>query len=205
MQMRRFAVRLGSFGAMTALLVLAGCETLPLIRTESAPGANLSAYHTYDYFDKPSTDRRGYTTITTQTLEAAIDREMTARGFVRGPNPDLKINFNIAKRDKVTTYPGPGYGVGFGGWRHGYGWGLGFDSRADVETITEGTLTIDLVDRVKNELVWSGSAVRTLDAKVLDQPSKAIDQAVNLIFAKFPAGVPAGVAPTGRTPKAAAN
>jgi hypothetical protein len=190
MIMRTFGVRLGAFGVLAGLLALAACETLPVIRTEIAPGTNLSAYHSYDYFEKPSTDRRGYTTITTRSVEAAIDREMTARGYVRGPNPDLKINFNIAKRDKLTTYPGPGYGVGFGGWRHGYGWGLGFNNSADVETITEGTLTVDLVDRVKNELVWSGSAVRTLDAKVLDQPRKAIDQAINLIFAKFPAGAP---------------
>ena len=191
MFMRNLPSRGGLLGIAVAIVALSACETLPVIRTEIAPGADLGAYHTYDYFDKPSTDRRGYTTITTRTVEAAIDREMSARGFVRAANPDLKINFNIAKRDKVTTMPGPGYGVGFGGWRHGYGWGLGFDSRSDVETVTEGTLTVDLVDRLKNELVWSGSAVRTLNAKILDQPRPAIDQAVNLIFAKWPAGGPA--------------
>jgi len=204
MSMRKLPVRIGLLGIVAAVLALSACETLPVIRTEMAPGTDFAGYHTYDYFDKPSTDRRGYTTITTRTVEAAIDREMTARGFVRAQNPDLKINFNIAKRDKVTTTPGPGigYGVGFGGWRHGYGWGLGFDNRGDVETVTEGTLTVDLVDRVKNELVWSGSAVRTLNAKILDQPRPAIDQAVNLIFAKFPVGgAPAAVA----APKSAAK
>jgi len=198
MFMRNLAARIGILGTVAAVLALSACETLPVVRTEIAPGANLGGYHTYDYFDKPSTDRRGYTTITTRTVEAAIDREMTARGFVRAPNPDLKVNFNIAKRDKVTTMPssGPSYGVGFGGWRHGYGWGVGFDSRGDVETVTEGTLTVDLVDRMKNELVWSGSAVRTLNAKILDQPRPAIDQAVNLIFAKLPVGaVPAAASP----------
>lgn len=181
---------------VTAVLALglAACETVPVIRTEMAPGANLSQYRTYDYFDKLSTDRRGYTTITTRSVENAIDREMRARGFVRGPDPDLKINFNIAKRDKVTSRPGPGYGFGFGGWRSSYGYGIGYSSHSDVETVTEGTLTLDLVDRAKNELVWTGSAVRTLDTKVLDQPQKAIDQAVNLIFAKYPAAAAQPVA-----------
>jgi hypothetical protein len=183
---RNSPVRWSSLGALSAVLALSACETLPKIRTEVAPGVNLGAYHTYDYFEKPSTDRRGYTTITTRSVESAIDREMGARGFVRSANPDLKINFNIAKRDKVTTTPGFGYDAGFGGWRRGYGWGLGVGTRGDVETVTEGTLTVDLVDRAKNELVWSGSAVRTLNAKILDQPRQAIDQAVNLIFAKFP-------------------
>ena len=186
MRMRHQWVRTTVVTAALAM-GLAACQTVPVIRTEMAPGANLAQYRTYDYFDKLSTDRRGYTTITTRSVENAIDREMRARGFVRGPNPDLKINFNIAKRDKVTSRPGPGYGFGFGGWRSSYGYGLGYSSHSDVETVTEGTLTLDLVDRTKNELVWTGSAVRTLDSKVLDQPQKAIDQAVNLIFAKYPA------------------
>ena len=181
-------VRLGGFAVLAGALVLSACETVPTIRTEIAPGASLTAYHTYDYFDKPSTDRRGYTSITTKSIEFAIDREMTARGLVRSQNPDLKVDFNIAKHDKVTSSPGFGYDVGFGGWRHGYGWGLGAGNRSEVETVTEGTLTIDLVDRVKNELVWTGYALRRLDAKVLDQPRQAIDQAVNLIFAKYPGG-----------------
>jgi hypothetical protein len=187
----------GLAGAAVVLLGVSACETLPKIRTELAPDADVSQYHTYDYFDKPSTDRRGYKTITTRSIEDAVDREMRLRGFTRtSNNPDLKINFDIAKRDKVTTRPGPsvGFGYGFGGWRSHYGYDVAFGGRGDVETVTEGTLTIDLVDRAKNELVWSGSASRTLDSKVLDQPRPAIDQAVNLIFAKYPAA-PAATSP----------
>jgi hypothetical protein len=181
------------WGAALLLLGVSACETLPKIRTETAPGADMSQYHTYDFFDKPSTDRRGYKTITTRTIEDAVDREMRLRGYTRSSaNPDLKLNFDIAKHDKVTSRPGPSLAVGYGwgGWRSHYGYGIGFGDRSDVETVTEGTLTIDVVDRAKNELMWSGSASRTLDAKVLDQPKPAIDQAVNLIFAKFPATPP---------------
>ena len=80
---------------------------------------------------------------------------------------------NIAKRDKVTTRPGPsvGFGYGWGGWRSHYGYDIAFMNR-DVETVTEGTLSIDVVDRAKNELMWTGSASRTLDSKVLDQAEK---------------------------------
>ncbi len=180
----------GMWSVVVAALALGACQTLPRIRTETAPGADLARYHTYDFYDKPSTDRRGYKTITTRTIEDAVDREMRLRGYVRSAdNPDLKINFNIARRDKVTTRPGPsvGFGYGWGGWRSHYGYDLAFMGR-DVETVTEGTLTIDVVDRAKNELMWTGSASRTLDSKVLDQPRPAIDQAVNLIYAKFPGG-----------------
>ena len=178
---------------ITAALTLsvAACQTVPRIHTESAPDADMSRYRTYDYFDKPSTDRRGYMTITTRNIEDAIDREMTRRGYVRSSSsPDLKINFNIAKRDRVESRPGPTVGVGYGwggwGWRSHLGYDFMYGAR-DVETVTEGTLTVDLVDRARNALMWSGSASRTLDSKVMSQPKQAIDQAVKLIFDKYPA------------------
>ncbi len=193
MVIRQHGLRL-ILGTAALALGLSGCETLPTIRTEMAPGADLARYHTYGYFDKLRSDRRGYTTITTRTIQDAIDREMRARGYVRGPDPDLKINFNVARRDKIASVPGPSYGIGYGGWRSPYGYGWGVDYRNDIQTVTEGTLTIDLVDRGKNELVWSGSAVRTLDTKALDHPKQATDQAVNLIFGKFPVAAAAPAA-----------
>ncbi|MBS0614636.1 MAG: DUF4136 domain-containing protein [Proteobacteria bacterium] len=190
MTKRKFR-RAGLWTTAVLALAVAACQTLPRIRTEMAPGADLARYHTYDYFEKPSTDRRGYMTITTRNIEDAIDREMSQRGLVRSSsNPDLKINFHIAQHDRVESRPGPSVGVGYGwGWRSRFGYDFMYGR--DIETVTEGMLTIDLVDRAKNALVWSGSASRTLDSKVLDQPRRAIDQAVKLIFDKYPA-TPAG-------------
>jgi hypothetical protein len=171
-------------------IALVGCQTTPTIRTQIAPDANLAQYHTYDYFEKLGTDKHGYTTITTRDIQMAVDREMRGRGFVRGPSPDILINLNISKQDKTQSVGGPDYGVGFGGWRRGFGYGgWGGWGGDEIETVTEGTLTIDLVNRSRNELIWTGSATRVLNAKILDQPKPAIDQAVKLIFERFPIGV----------------
>lgn len=182
--------RMGLPATILVTLAVTACQTLPRIRTELAPGADLSRYRTYDYYDRPSTDRREYMTITTRNIEDAVDREMQQRGYVRSSSsPDLKINFHIANRDKVQSKPGATMGVGYGwggwGWRSYYGYDFMYGAR-DVETVTEGMLTIDVVDRARNAMVWSGSASRTLDSKVLDRPRQAIDQAVKLIFEKFP-------------------
>ena len=195
MTKRKFR-RVGLWTTAVLALAVGACQTLPKIRTEMAPDADLGRYRTYDYFEKPSTDRRGYMTITTRNIEDAIDREMTQRGLVRSSsNPDLKINFHIARHDRVESRPGPSVGVGYGwGWRSRFGYDFAYGV-GDIETVTEGMLTIDLVDRAKNALVWSGSASRTLDSKVLDQPRRAIDQAVKLIFDKYPA-TPAATAPS---------
>ena len=189
MNLHRHFRRPATLVAAGILLTLAACQSVPLIRTQTAPGVNLAGYHTYGYMEKLGTDYGGYTSITTRFIRDAIDREMRARGFEKSATPDLVINFTIHKRDKVQSTFGTNVGVGFGGWRHGFGYGWGgmdFGNNGNVETVTEGTLTVDLVDSGKRELVWTGSAVRTLDSRVMDQPQQSIDQAVNLIFAKYP-------------------
>jgi hypothetical protein len=178
------------FWGLMAGMALGGCQTTPTIRTQTAPDANLAQSHTYGYVEKLATDKYGYTSITTRDIQEAVDREMRGRGFAQGADPDILVNFNISKRDKTQSTPGPGYGVGFGGWRRGYGYGAwGGWGGDEIETVTEGTLTVDLVDRRHNQLIWTGSATRVLTSKVLDQPKPAIDQAVRLIFERFPVGM----------------
>jgi hypothetical protein len=178
----------------TALLalgvLLAACAVRPEIRTQTAANANLAGYHTYAFMPKPGTDKDGYKTLNTQSLERAVGREMAARGYApaAAEQADLLINFNIKEKDKVEGDTGPVGGLGYGWGRHfGYGYGLGFDDYYNgITTVTEGSLMIDLVDRTRNEVVWSGTAVAQLTKKVLDNPGPAIDRSVSEIFARYP-------------------
>jgi hypothetical protein len=177
---------------VTTGLLLGGCATHGDIRSQMAVNANLAAYRTYAFMPKLGTDKDGYKTITTQSLERAVGREMIARGYVPVPSPDqadLLINFNVKEKDKVEGDVGPD-GLGYGyGWGHhfGYGYGFGLDDYYNgITTVTEGTLVVDLVDRVRNEVVWSGTAVGQLTKKVLDNPGPHIDQSVADIFARYP-------------------
>jgi hypothetical protein len=177
-------------GVSTGLL-LGGCATHGDVRSQMAQNANLAAYRAYAFMPKPGTDKDGYKTLTTQALERAVGREMIARGYVpAGPDsqPDLLINFNVKEKDKVEGDLGPGGAWGYGWGRHygyGYGWGLD-DYYNGITTVTEGSLMIDLIDRVRNEAVWSGTAVGQLTKKELDNPGQHIDQAVANIFARYP-------------------
>jgi hypothetical protein len=174
-------------------LFLAACATHPDIRTQAAANANLASYRTYAFMAKPGTDKDGYKSLATQSLERAVNREMQARGYtpaVPGSEPDLVINFNIKEKDKVEGDVGPDFGYGWG--RHfGYGYGYGFgldDYYNGIQTVTEGSLMIDLVDRVRNEVVWSGTAVEPQTKDVLNHPDQTIDRSVTDIFAKYPVG-----------------
>jgi hypothetical protein len=181
-------VRLSTLAGLGILL--AACQTHPEVRSQASAQFDLARYHTYGFVEKPSTDTGGYKSLTTQSLERAVAREMLDRGYTPAPpgqQPDLLINFNVRERDKVESEPGPAVAVGYGwGWHsYGVGWGMG-DYYNDVRTVTEGSIIVDLVDRQRNEAVWSGTAVGQLTKQALDHPDARIDRAVHDIFKRYP-------------------
>lgn len=173
---------------VVAALAAAACQTPPpKVYTQSAPDLDLSRYQTFGFLEKPGTDQAGYRTMTTTQIEAAVSREMELRGFRRVPStPDVLVNFNLETKDKVTGASGPKVSVGLGGGGGGYGWGVSTGGRSDVRTETEGTLTVDVVERERNTLVWSGTASGRVTAEARENPQPVIDAAVRDIFAKFP-------------------
>jgi hypothetical protein len=180
----------GLLTAAVLALALAGCATGPKIRSQTAPGGNVATYRTYGFFEKLGTDVSSYASVLSLNLKAATARELEARGYrAATSDPDLLVNFHLAQKEKVEGRSGPTFGLGFGrgwgSWRSGYSWGMGVHD-TDIRSTTEGTLTIDLVDRARNQIVWAGSAAGTITSKVLDDPKAAIDRTVPRIFEKFP-------------------
>ncbi len=173
-----------------AALLVTACASAPKISSQTAPEVNLTEYHTYGFMEQLSTDSAGYTSITTQLMKQAVGRELAARGYTEAANPDILVNFVSATKDKVEGHGNPRVGVtyGTGGWGHG-GWGGGVGvgvGGSDVHSVREDSLTVDLVDRAKNELVWSGSAVYRHDAKDKNDTTTRVIDAVTKIFARYP-------------------
>jgi len=190
MSARNYPTMFRSVALLALGLFLAACASQPEVRTQTAVNANLAGYRTYAFMPKPGTDKDGYKTLETQSLERAVGREMLARGYApaTAEQADLLINFNVKEKDKVEGDVGPTAGFGYGWGRHyGYGYGFGFDDYYNgITTVTEGSLMIDLIDRSRNEVVWSGTAVGELTKKVLDNPEPAIDRSVADIFVRYP-------------------
>lgn len=185
-----------------AALALAACSTAPQIKSDYSPNADFGKYRSFGFVAKPGTDRGGYESLTTQYLKSAVQREMTARGYdFRPESPDLLVNFNARLQERVDVSPAPPMPMGYYGYRGGYyaPWpGYGFYN--DVYTYTEGTLNVDVVDRVRNQLVWEGVAVGTVNNPDRYKTPAAIDSTVGLIFQKYPfrAGDPTPVQPVSR-------
>jgi len=66
-------------------LALQGCESAPNVRSDYDKSADFGKYRTYNFVTRPSTDKGGYSSLTTQQLEAAVGAEMQKRGYTRVP------------------------------------------------------------------------------------------------------------------------
>jgi uncharacterized protein DUF4136 len=168
------------------LAILTACASSPVVRTQSVPDLNIQRYQSFGFVEHPDTDKSGYTTLTTRFLKDAVAREMVARGYTRSDQqPDLLVNFTTASKDKVEGDSWPDVGLGWGRWSRGWGWG-GTWGGQDIRTVTEGSLTIDVVDPQHKELIWSGTAKGRVTSRDEDNPQSAIDKAVAAIFTKYP-------------------
>jgi hypothetical protein len=179
--------------ALVALLAIlcAGCTTQRTadIRTDMAPGADLSAYSTFGFPEQTGTDRGGYSTLVTDYFKAAVKEQMEMRGYrYVDENPNLLVNFyaNVRERTEVRSRPAGAAGYGYYGYRFGlydpwpmYG--------RDVESVTYpiGTANVDIVDAQKRQMIWEGVAEGRLHEEDMENPRDAISSAVSQLFTKF--------------------
>jgi hypothetical protein len=182
--------------AAAPLLLLGACASGPDVRALSDPSANFAAYQTFGFSEPLGTDRAGYQSIVSQQLKAATRREMEARGLRYDPaSPQLLVNFNAQLSDKmrVTTTPEPVMAPGYYGYRRGFyqPWPM-YTERTDVTQYQEGTLTIDVVDSARKQMVWEGTVTKSVTSKDTQNVGAALDAAVVAAFAKFPVGLRAG-------------
>jgi hypothetical protein len=167
--------------------IAAACQSTPKISSQTVPQANLAQYHTYGFMEKLGTDTGSYTSITTRLMKDAVGRELGTRGLTPGENPDLLVNFLASGKDKVEGTNDPRVGVSYGHGPWGGGWGIGIGvGHNDIRSVREERLTVDLVDRVSNTLVWSGTAEYRPTDKDKNDPKRRIDDSMTRIFARYP-------------------
>lgn len=183
--------------ALLAALALTGCATTANVRSGSAPNVDFAGYRTFSFVSPLSTDRAGYHTLVSQQVMASSRRELEVRGleFVADPGQaDLLVNIHahVNERLRVRSTPDPWVGRGY--WNHRRGryepW-MGHSrwpshSRFEVDQISEGRLSVDLVDRRLNSLVWEGVAEKRVTQRTMNEVGPALDSAIHEVFAQFP-------------------
>jgi uncharacterized lipoprotein len=183
--MKRFRT---PFTMVLLLTLLAACTSGPQVRSDFDHSANFASYKTFGFVSPLGTDVDGYSTLITQRLKSATQREMEARGYrYTESDPDLLVNFSARLAKKVQVDPLASQQIGYYSYRRVgvYRTWPSYAYQNNVDEYTEGTLNIDLVDAKRKQLVWEGVAVGRVTDDKLANPEPAIDKAVADIFAKY--------------------
>ena len=179
---RRIALGVG-------LVVAAGCAGQQ-VTTDYSPATSFSQYKTFALVMPPDT---GAQQLLDQRVRNAVQAQLTTKGLTLADrqNADLYVGYGMVDKThrQIYTYnDGWGWGGGWGWryWRWGVAWPMTVQRR--IETYTDGTVVVNLVDAKTKQVVWEGEVPDVVNLPV-DNPiraTKEVDAAVTKLFIKYP-------------------
>jgi len=174
------------FKITAVLLLLAvgitSCSTVK-VASDYDQKVDFNQYKSFAFF-KPGIDKADISDLDKKRILRAIEEEMMSKGFTKSEEPDLLVSIFTKTKENINIYQNNRFGYGYGwGWYPWY-WGGGANT---VNTTSEGTLYIDLIDSEGKELVWQGMGTAAL-AKEVNKKQERISEIVEKIFEKYPPG-----------------
>lgn len=142
---------------------LAGCAGTAPVLAEQAPGAEVSHYATFAFYEPMALEREGYGTLAGERARAVLRRAMEAKGYRLDPErPALRLNVVPAPAEAPRgSRPSLslGLGTGFGSGRVSGGVGVGIPLGGGTRDTARlpGALAVDVVDVAARRVVWTGS------------------------------------------------
>lgn len=167
------------FLPLLLLFFLTSCDAVR-INSDYDKKVDFSKYKTYAFY-KTGIDKVEISDLDKKRILTSIDEQMTAKGFTKSETPDLLININTKaeKNINVNQFNG-GFGYGFG-----FGFNPYFGMNSGLSSNTEGTLTIDLIDSAKKELIWQGEGIGNLTQNT-NRKDENIKGFVTRILSQYP-------------------
>jgi hypothetical protein len=148
---------------------------------------DFSQYKTYKWVD--ITGATYPNQLTDLMIRSAIDSSLKMKGMVRqdSGSVSLYVGYQLTTQQQTQLNT---FGTGGGAWGYGGGWGgMGGMSTTTTSTLTDGTLAVDLYDPNLKQLVWQGTATKTLNPSSNAAKNQAnMQKATNKIFQNYPPG-----------------
>lgn len=160
--------------------------------------ADMSHYKTYTWLEHekfpifrggvPEERRKSSDEELDQMIRSYVDTELTKKGLTKASERDAdfvvsyyavaKLQLEVQEFDSGTSaHPDLPYGH----WRPFY------QSSHDTLMMSKGTLTLDIIDREEDHLVWRGSATEIFEEKdSVKKAQKKLRKIVEKILKKFP-------------------
>ena len=163
------------------LFVLASCSSVR-VNSDYDKNVDFSQFKTYAY-QKSGIDKVEISDLDKKRILKSIDEQMSLKGLTKSETPDLLVNIFTKERQQVDVNR---FNTGFG-YGYGFGWNPFFygSTSTNVNSYSEGTLFIDLIDAKKKELIWQGEGEGTL-TKDTNKKDEVIKEFVTKILAQYP-------------------
>ena len=159
------------------------------VRYNFAKEANFAGFKTYKWV--PIKSAQPLSDLVESQIKSAVDAELGKKGLMKteADAADLYIGYQAAvNTEKQFTSYNDSWGYG-GGW-YGPGWygGGGISTTTgSTSTIYVGQLALDMYSSGQKNLVWRGTASKTLDAKAKpEKQQKNLAKAVAKLLKNYP-------------------
>jgi Domain of unknown function (DUF4136) len=176
------------------MLAVAGAAVAQDVRYNFDKKTDFSKFKTYKWIDIK--DAPKFNSMVDQQVKQSIDTQLATKGLSKtdSDNADLLVGYQgaVGQEKEFSSYssgmgPGWGYGPGWGGggW---YGGGMSSTwTTGQTSTIYVGQIAVDMYDSANKDLVWRGTASKTLDPKAKpEKQQKNLDKAMAKLFKKYP-------------------
>jgi hypothetical protein len=171
--------RILQLAAMVGVLVfLCGSTRAQSVSYNFSPSTNFSKYHTYKWVTIAGAQYPDQ--IVDEQIKQSIDQDLASKGYVKtdSDTADMDVAYQVSVTEQREWNA---YGTG-GGWRMGGGM-----ATATSSTIQTGTLAVDFYDPAQKQLIWRGTATKTLNPpKDPNKRQKNLDKAVAKLLKNFP-------------------
>ena len=170
--------------ALSLVLAFAACSSVHVREVDADKDFNLAEYNTFTFYDSnnDSDTLLGEYQEEMNLIKKEVAEQLQARGLSQSPEADLMVNIGAVVEEKLQTRPttiqeAPVY-IG----QRRYHW----ESKEVVTgRYNVGTVTVHLVDREENKLVWKGVAEGVI-SKNQEKLRKNIAEGVSKLFKKVP-------------------
>jgi Domain of unknown function (DUF4136) len=149
-------------------------------------GTDFSKYHTYTWAKPRTIPSRP---LLYDYVVSAIDGELSAKGLKKTesdgdltliPAGGIEYGSNFpAGTPILPTYAGPPPDMNSTMW-------TGMTPGSSGPVVAQGSLTIEFVDRSRNEVIWNGTVTQTLDPVKKDKSVALVYKAVAKLLKNFP-------------------
>jgi len=173
-------MKLSTFAICVAALSVSACSSKN-VNIDFDDSYSFAGKSTYAWLER-APERPESGDQVDRRVRRSVDTNLADRGFRLVPieQAELIVAYQASAADQRVYDT---YGYGTGRW-------TGYEDTTTAERVyTEGSLTIDIFDADKKELIWRGNAVETIDPGASpDERDELVSKAVSDLFDKFPPG-----------------